>query len=187
MRRADFHVVLDACVMANIAVADLLLRLAETPRLYVPVWSHEILAEIERTLKNKLQWPDQLADSYLAALADNFPEACVDDYEHLLSHCANEEKDRHVLACAIRAKAEVIVTFNLKDFPAAALDPWQVTALHPQDYLLTLYAISPVSVLHRLEAMARRRQMLLEDLLIHLGQWLPTFCHKLLADLNEAS
>jgi hypothetical protein len=34
--RADFKVVLDACVLANFGVCDLLLRLAERPRLYLP-------------------------------------------------------------------------------------------------------------------------------------------------------
>lgn len=37
--RADFKVVLDACVLANYGVANLLLSLAEKPRLYLPVWS----------------------------------------------------------------------------------------------------------------------------------------------------
>jgi hypothetical protein len=42
--RADFKVVLDACVLANFGVCDLLLRLAERPRLYLPRWSEELLA-----------------------------------------------------------------------------------------------------------------------------------------------
>ena len=42
--RADFHVLLDACVMANQGVCDLLLSLAERPRLFVPHWSAQIMA-----------------------------------------------------------------------------------------------------------------------------------------------
>ena len=52
---ADFPVVLDACVLANQRVTDLLLRLAETPRLYVPKWSAKIPAETDRTLLNVLK------------------------------------------------------------------------------------------------------------------------------------
>ncbi len=51
---ADFPVVLDACVLANQSVTDLLLRLAETPRLYLPYWSEQILEETTRTLIEKL-------------------------------------------------------------------------------------------------------------------------------------
>lgn len=45
--QADFKVVIDACVLANIAVCDLFLRLAEKPRLCLPRWSTEILDEVE--------------------------------------------------------------------------------------------------------------------------------------------
>ncbi len=40
---ADFPVILDACVLANQRITDLLLRLAETPRLFLPRWSKQIL------------------------------------------------------------------------------------------------------------------------------------------------
>jgi hypothetical protein len=52
--RADFRVVLDACVLANFGVANLLLSLAEKPRLYLPTWSEEILEETRRTQSGPL-------------------------------------------------------------------------------------------------------------------------------------
>lgn len=55
--RADFKVVLDACVLANYGVANLLLLLAEKPRLYLPVWSDEILAET-RPEVHVSRWPN---------------------------------------------------------------------------------------------------------------------------------
>lgn len=48
----------------------------------------------------------------------------------------NHYKDRHVLAAAVRERAEVIVTTNLKHFPDDALKPYQIKALHPDDFLL---------------------------------------------------
>ncbi|MFF4799963.1 hypothetical protein ACFY1U_16365 [Streptomyces sp. NPDC001351] len=42
--------------------------------------------------------------------------------------------DRHVLTATIRAKAQVVVTFNLKDFPTEALAPWDVEAVHPDAF-----------------------------------------------------
>ena len=40
----------------------------------------------------------------------------------------NDEKDRHVLAAAVKARASVIVTFNLKHFPPSALQPLGIDA-----------------------------------------------------------
>lgn len=48
MIAADFRVCLDACVLANQGLCDLMLRLAEFPPLYSPVFSDEILAEVRR-------------------------------------------------------------------------------------------------------------------------------------------
>lgn len=183
--RADFKVVLDACVLANYGVCNLLLRLAESPRLYQPRWSDEILRETRRTHLDDLGWPESLADSFQAALRTEFPEAMVESHDHLIPLCKNDPKDRHVLAAAIHSKAELILTFNLRDFPAAELDRWNVTAIHPQDYLLTLYEIEPVIVLHQLEEIAHRRKVKLEDHLIDLGKFLPTLSQRIWEDLNE--
>jgi hypothetical protein len=43
--------------------------------------------------------------------------------------------DRHVLAAAIKARAQVIVTANLKDFPSEALAPWSTEAKHPDAFV----------------------------------------------------
>jgi hypothetical protein len=53
---ADYRVCIDACVLANYSVSDLLLRLAERPRIYTPVLSNMILDEVRRTLVEKLGW-----------------------------------------------------------------------------------------------------------------------------------
>ncbi len=185
--RADFKVVLDACVLANFGVCNLMLRLAETPRLYLPRWSEEILRETEKTHLDELGWPPALASSFQARLRDAFPEALVTGHEALIGECRNDPKDRHVLACAIRCQAEMIATFNLRDFPAEALTPWNVYAEHPQEYLLALYSMDPVIVLHKLEAIARKRTRPVEDQLIELGRFVPAFSQRVLSDLSEAS
>ncbi len=46
--------------------------------------------------------------------------------------------DRHVLAAAIHAGAELIVTFNLSDFPPISLAPHGVRARHPDDLFFEL-------------------------------------------------
>jgi len=77
--KADFPAILDACVLANIRVCDLLLRLAETPRLYLPFWSDTILDETQRTQTGRLRWPVELSESWRSEVTRFFPDACVDN------------------------------------------------------------------------------------------------------------
>mgnify|MGYP001082867393 CR=1 FL=1 len=183
--RADFKVVLDACVLANYGVANLLLLLAERPRLYLPIWSEQILEETRRTQVSKLGWPDELVDSFHLELRSAFPEALVEGFEHIIGHCGTHQNDAHVLACAIHSKAELILTFNLRHFPAAALETWKISVKHPQDYLLTLFQLEPLQVMQHLGAIAEKRKCSLEDHLIDLGKFLPAFSARLLEELDS--
>lgn len=182
--RADYRVFFDACVLANHGVCDLLLRLAERPRLIVPHWSAEVLSEVRRTHSEKLGWPPHLVDSFQEKIQQAFPEAVVEDYGGLIPGLTNDAGDRHVLAAAIRGDCPLILTFNLKHFPPEALAPWSVTASHPQDYLLVLYEMEPKQVIGCMGEIAGRRKLETEDVLIRLGQALPSFSSRLLVDLN---
>lgn len=182
--QADFKILIDACVLANIMVCDVFLRLAEKPRLFLPRWSSEILEETRRVQSEKLNWPDALVKSWRREVERSFPDASVDDYGHLLEAMTNDKKDRHVLAAGVRAGAGVIVTYNLKDFPEEALRPWGVEAVHPQDYLLTLYSMAPEIVVLKLTQMARKRNRDFVDLLLMLGKTLPSFTAHLIDDLG---
>lgn len=181
--RADFKVFLDACVLANYGVCDLLLRLAEHPRQYLPIWSDEVLNEVYRTHTEKLRWPEKLALSFREALQAHFPESFSRGYEHLIPAVTNAPEDRHVLAAAARAGAEIILTFNLKDFPDEALTPWSIRKQHPQDYLQTLYELDRIQVVSRITAIATSRGESQEDVLIRLGNSVPVFASRLLDDL----
>lgn len=183
--RADFKVVLDACVLANYGVANLLLSLAEKPRLYLPIWSEEILTETRRTHVSRFGWGERIADSFQTELRRVFPESLTDNFDHLISECTNDVKDRHVLACAIHSKAEVILTFNLRDFPSESLANWAITAEHPQDYLIMLFRLEPLQIMHHLGIIAGKRGRSLEDHLIDLGRFVPTFSAKVLDELES--
>ena len=65
-----------------------------------------------------------------------------------------DENDRHVLAAAIRAGAQVIVTTNLRDFPKEALAPFDVEAQHPDVFVLHLVSLDPGAVLRVVTAQA---------------------------------
>jgi predicted nucleic acid-binding protein len=184
--RADFKVVLDACVLANYGVANLLLLLAEKPRLYLPIWSDEILDETRRTQIDKLGWQERLADHFQSQLRGHFPESRVTGYERWVVDCRNDPKDRHVLACAIHSRADLVLTFNLKDFKEEALDPWRIKAVHPQDYLLTLFELDPLRVMRQLGAISQKRGLPVEAHLIQLGRFLPMFASRLLDDMESS-
>lgn len=73
----------------------------------------------------------------------SFPDALVTGYESLIDGMTNHPKDRHVLAASVRANAEVIVTFNLAGFPEPALKPYDVAAIHPDEFLLDQLDLYP--------------------------------------------
>lgn len=50
--------------------------------------------------------------------------------------------DRHVLAAAIVGKADVIVTYNLKDFPNKQISKYNVEAQHPDEFIHHLMDLS---------------------------------------------
>jgi len=152
MTRDDLAV-LDACVLVPAALRDTLLRLAETPRLYVPKWGNEIIAEMRCTVIDKLQKTPEQADHLIEELKRAFPEAWVRDCKDLEAALTNHKKDRHVLAAAIRSSAQTIVTFNLKHFPADGLRQYDIDALHPDEFLVNQFqlddALEPLNLRHK--------------------------------------
>ena len=66
----------------------------------------------------------------------------------------NDEKDRHVLATAVVAGAEHIITSNLGDFPSDATQPHGVEAVHPDGFLLAMLDLDAALVLWVLERQA---------------------------------
>ena len=76
------------------------------------------------------------------------PEAVVADYRRLIHELTlPDPDDRHVLAAAISAKASVIVTWNLKDFPSRDLLAQGVTSTSPDDFLTDLHAAFPEALI----------------------------------------
>lgn len=68
------------------------------------------------------------------------PDLLVTGYESRIEQLTlPDPDDRHVLAAAITAEAEIIVTNNLKDFPAAVLAPHGITAQSPDEFLSGLH------------------------------------------------
>ena len=166
-----FTVVLDACVLYPAHLRDTLLRLAER-ELYDARWSDDILDELERSLlRNGLK---QISiDHMLAEMRSHFPEAKITGYQSLVASMTCHPKDRHVLASAVRAKASAIATFNLRDFPIAALEPHEVDVIHPDEFLLDLLDLKPPLVIDDIREQAetnKRPPNTLEGLLDALAK-----------------
>lgn len=181
---ADYKVLLDSCVLANYPVCNLFLRLAEKPRMILPKWTEDILEEVHRTHTEKLGWDKDLADSFQNAVKEAFPEAMINDYHPLIPAMTNQEKDRHVLAAAVREKLDIIITFNLRDFKKEHLEKWGINAMHPQEYLITLYEMNPAGVMSRITDISLKQRKDLESTLINLGKSLPVFASFILDQIR---
>ena len=74
----------------------------------------------------------------------------VSDYEDLIPMLTlPDPDDRHVLAAAIRSSADMIITFNLDDFPSGTLKRWGIGAQHPDHFINHLLDLAPHMVLRR--------------------------------------
>ena len=162
-----YQVVLDACVLVNAALRDTLLRIAEPPRLYLPRWSEEIVSETLRTLETKLGVTQEQTAYLVSELRMHFEDAWVEGYESLVPIMANDPKDRHVLAAAVRCGAQTIVTLNLRHFPEAALSPWDVVAQSPDEFLVHQYHLAPEVVAQKLHEQATRHGGMERLLTVH--------------------
>ena len=142
-------VVLDACVLIPMPLCDTLLRAAEAS-LYRFHTSEQILEETARNLakilvrRNKLtpQQAEAKARKRVGQMKQAFPESLVEPKEEVMGILLNDPKDRHVLAAAIEAQADLIVTFNRADFPEASLEPYGIKAVCPDDFLVELGELS---------------------------------------------
>jgi predicted nucleic acid-binding protein len=114
----------------------------------------------------RAKWTDAIHEEWMRNVQKNYPEitrlkterirdlmnahvrdCLVTGYENLISTLTlPDPDDRHVLAAAIHARADVIVTANLTDFPADTLSRYGIEAQHPDKFVHHLLHFSPVLV-----------------------------------------
>ena len=138
--------ILDACVLYSAPVRDLLLHLADH-HLYTPKWTNEIHREWTRNLLKKR--PEISAEQLtrtIGAMQNAFPDANVQGYESLIKSVhLPDQNDAHVVAAAIRSRANVIITANIKDFPNQYLKQFAIKAQHPDSFISMLVTNNPKS------------------------------------------
>lgn len=129
-----FTAVLDTNVIYPIEVRDVLLWFAHFD-LFTPKWSKHIFDEWKRVLERKNVRENEITKR-LEMVRQAFPDALVENYESLIDGLElPDEKDRHVLAAAIKTNANVIVTNNLKDFPKEYIAQYGLSVKSADDFL----------------------------------------------------
>ena len=156
--RSRFTVVYDACVLYPAPLRDLLMHLALSDvcrahwsDLIHDEWTRNVLANRPDLTQRQLNRTRQLMNTHVRG-------SLITGFEHLTAAIhLPDPHDRHVVAAAIHAEASLIVTFNLKDFPAPALRPYNLAARHPDDFIADLLDWHPAGVL---KAAANHRRSL---------------------------
>jgi predicted nucleic acid-binding protein len=132
-------VLLDACTLYPAALRDVLMRLA-VHRLIRARWTDTIHDEwIEAVLRNRPDLSRERLRRTRELMDLHAEDSLVTGYEHRMKHLKlPDPADRHVLAAGIEADADLILTWNLRDFPAAALSPHGLRADTPDTLLCIL-------------------------------------------------
>lgn len=138
---ARFSVILDACVLYPAVVRDATMRLALTD-LFKARWTDDIHNEWITALLRETnddgtqRYKEEVLYRTRDLMDKGVRDAKVTGYEYLIPSIElPDSDDRHVVAAAIHAKADAIVTYNLKDFPQEYLvENFDIEIIHPDDF-----------------------------------------------------
>ena len=139
--------VYDANILYSAPLRDLFVRLG-LAGLVRARWTDVIHDEwVRNVVQNQPTVTREKADRVRELMNLNVRDCLVTGYEYLIdSVTLPDPDDRHVLAAAVHAGAETIITFNLKDFPANSLVPFGIVAVHPDEFVVALFDIAPGAV-----------------------------------------
>lgn len=183
MRYSPFTAVYDACVLYPAPLRDFLMWLGLSGR-FRARWSPQIHDEWKRSLLvNRSDLTSAQLDRTSALMDLSIPDGLVTGHETLIAGLTlPDPDDRHVLAAAIRCNASVIVTFNEKDFPAAALAPYGIEAQHPDLFIDNLFDLDQAAVV----AAAQRQRSQLKNPPIDVDQYLDVLLRQGLVQTAKA-
>lgn len=148
-------VLYDACVLYPASLRDFLMRLALLD-LFQARWTDAIHDEWTRNVAaDRPEISPENLTRCRVLMNRHVPDSLITGYEPLIPTLSlPDPDDRHVLAAAIHGGADLIVTFNLADFPASVLATHSIEAIHPDDFSMRLWDEFPAAVL---EALRRQR------------------------------
>ncbi len=157
--RKRYTAMLDANVLVPIRLTDLLIQLA-VDDLFRAKWTLEIHREWMKTVRRL--YPDigqQRVERRRDQMDAETRDALVYGYETIIEALnLPDDNDRHVLAAAIVGHCDVIVTYNLKDFPSEALLKFDIEAQHPDIFLANHLDLFPRRFCEALHKVRQRHQ-----------------------------
>lgn len=124
----------------------------------------------------KARWTDEIHDEWIRNVLKNRPDLTIERLTRTKNRMNTavrdclvtgyqaivpglqlpDPNDRHVLAAAILAQADVIVTFDLDDFPAQILAQFGIEPQHPDEFILHLLDLNPSKVCAAMEKQRKR-------------------------------
>jgi predicted nucleic acid-binding protein len=130
---------LDACAIYSPTARDLLLYFA-TVKMYKPFWNAAIHKEWISSLTSTRKDIDrEELERISESMNTEFPDAKIAGLSRLIKGLTLPDmEDRHVLAAAIVSESDVVVTWNVKDFPKTYLKRFGITAITPDEFLLRM-------------------------------------------------
>lgn len=141
---------LDACVLYPTVLREILMGVAKSG-LFKPAWSARILEEWARAAGRR--GDEAIARVEIALLRAAWPQALTDVPQGAeAAYWLPDPDDRHVMAAAVLAGAEGIITLNIKDFPVGAMNEAGLIRHHPDAFLRALHDRDPVAVRAVVEA-----------------------------------
>ena len=171
---SHYAALLDANVLYPAPMRDLLIQLAHT-NLFKAKWSADIHREwIDALLRNEPRRDRAMLERTRDLMDRAVRDCLVMGYEPLIPALALPDAgDRHVLAAAVVGRCDVIVTQNLKHFPANALVPYGIEAQHPDEFLSNQLSLAPgvfCEAVRKLRARLKNPPYSVEDYLNTLTQ-----------------
>ncbi|MBM3578735.1 MAG: PIN domain-containing protein [Alphaproteobacteria bacterium] len=150
---------LDASVLYPALLRNMLMHFAVND-LFQPRWSARVHEEwITALLRNRPDITRAQIERTRRLMEAEIDEAVVEGYETLIpSLTLPDADDRHVLAAAIHCGATVLVTANLRDFPAPILTSFGLLGEHPDAFLLRLLKSDPELGLAAFEELCANRR-----------------------------
>jgi len=170
---------LDASVLHPWVVCDLLLRLAERG-LYRPAWSREILDELVDSLTERKPEHAERFRRRRERMEATFAEAMAERPERLMSAVPGEVDvgDRHVVAAALAARVDVVVTNNVRHFAPERLAESGLLVQTADEFLIHQWWLDPQGVhevLAEMAASTSRPPLTVELVLESLRRFAPEF------------
>lgn len=139
-----FAALYDADVLIPHEIRDVLMISAAT-RLHAVYWSDDIFEEwIRNSVKKKLATKESVL-RFQTIMNEMFPDALIprERYTQLIDSMTNDSKDRHVLAAAIIAEADVLVTKNVDHFPKESVERYNIEVQTPDQFVRHQAALGP--------------------------------------------